>query len=122
MHIRYLTRQGELLLPESIHHGSHQENLEFLRSNNEINENISREINQIVTDFLANVDLNGEGYLNSGKVAYDVCQNLGFVQDRFHHGLVGSALNRELEDRDSDHTLIASKGEGQTWFDYFVPH
>lgn len=122
MHIRYLTRQGDLITPENIHHGSHQENLEFLNNNSEINENISREINQIVTELLINVESNGEGYLNSGKVARDVCEILGFLQDRFHHGLVGSALNRELENRDSGYSLIASKAEGQTWFDYFVPH
>ena len=122
MHIKYLTRQGNLIIPENRYHGSHQENLDFLNNHPEFNENISREVGQIVTDFLRNIESRGKGYLNSGKVAHDVCEILGYLQDKFHHGIVGSALNRELEDQDSDYSLIASKDEGQTWFDYFVPN
>ena len=120
MQIKYLTKNGDLRTPNKARPSAHKDNIEFLKKNQEISEKIRGEVTKKIISFIEEIAKTGKGYMNSGQVASDVCNELGVPQDTFHHGLVGSALNLELENTDYDYNLIASKGEGQTWFDYFV--
>lgn len=127
MLIKYLKKNGNVIDKQmAVRNTPHQENLSFLKSNPKMNTSIRREVREYIDGFLKNIANNQDSYINSGNVATKVCAFLNLPQDKFHHGLVGSVLLDEFEMADSsiyglnsNLTVIASKGEDQTWFDYF---
>lgn len=111
----------------SLLNSPHQENLEYLSRHPALQQSLQGELDKHIDVFLQAVAQHrNRAYMNSGYVAVKVCKNLELPDDKLHHGLVGSLLLEELERRDPtasnlplDLTIIASKGEDQTWFDYF---
>jgi hypothetical protein len=119
MRIVYLNKNGQLRKANERLPTAHQENLEYLERHHELHQQVLEKIHQRIDQFVNVMRSEGDAYLNSGEVAVSVCTALQLDQSNFNHGLVGSALNVELGHREEPFTVIASKGEDQTWFDYF---
>jgi len=118
MRIQYLDSNARL-------HGNrrnsshHQDNLNFLEENTNLDSEIRKEVGLNIDGFVRHANSQERAYINSGEIAQSTCNKLGLPQDIFYHGLVGSALNDEISRYNSPIVVIASKGLGQTWFDYF---
>lgn len=127
MRVKFLTQSADLTVPKSGGKTPHQEKLDYLHNNPNQWDEINDQLRKIVADFFEKYHRTGNAYLNSGSVAQRVCAELGYPQDEFHHGLIGSALLDFFQSADeseydfpSHKILIASRGEGETWINYFV--
>jgi len=127
MNIRYLKKDGNITDKNlSIRNTPHIDNLKYLDRHPELKQRICSSVDTFIHVFLVNILENHVGYLNSGDVAGVTCNNLGLPNDKLHHGYVGSMLLEQLEQTysinirlDNMLIIVASKGEDQTWFDYF---
>jgi hypothetical protein len=119
MKIKYLTVTGKIVEPKTIVPTSHQDNLKILEDNKSLCLKIMESTGGIIEEFINNIHNSGNGYIHSGAAAKRVCSEANLLQDSFHHGLAGSALNKNISDYQANFCIIASKGEGQKWFDYF---
>jgi len=118
MQIMYINQNAQLI-PAGNGLTHHQKNLQFLSSNQAMRQNIQNLVRVDIQVFVNKAISGIKAYINSGKVATDVCQKLKFPQNSFYHSLVGSALNDELSLFPSPVVVIANKSQGNTWFDYF---
>lgn len=127
MKIKFLKKDGYVIDKNTaIRKSPHLDNLKYLSNNPILDGKIRYYIKQHIHIFLQSILIAKDGYLNSGGVSVNVCNSASLPQDKFHHGLAGSALLDELEGIDPTQynlsgniTVVASKGQDQTWFDYF---
>jgi len=104
----------------------HQKNMEYLNRNLNLKNTISVEVIKRIKEFLQDVNTNQEGYMNSADIAYSVSSILNLPHNN-KYNLVGSILFEEIEaydctvdGLDKNLVVIASKGDNQHYFDYFV--
>jgi hypothetical protein len=127
MIIKFLKKDGNLIDRMTAIAGTpHQQNLKTLNSPNKavLKSMIVSEVNKEITSFLAAVKSTKNGYLNSADVATKVCAVLN--NPAVTNNFVGSVLLDEIENLNPTIfgfkptlTVVASKGEGQKYFDYF---
>ncbi len=119
MKIKYLNSAGKIIDSSTAIPSVHQENLRIINGHPSLHQAIMESARRIVEDFVAEVQSSGRGYKHSGEEAKKICREASLHQDTFHHGLAGSALNDAFSSHPANFCVIASKGEGQKWFDYF---
>lgn len=117
MRIKFVDKKGNLKELSARDRDAHKENLEFLASNKELESKIGKKVNKEIDDFFSD----GREYMNSAEVASRVAKNAGINSMPNCNGIVGSALLKAWEEYpENGYVLIASKGEDQRYFDYFI--
>lgn len=124
MKIKFLGQSGNWdLSSKGRVRSPHYDNLEYLNNNPTLKEKIENVLTPYFNNFFYT-----NPYLNSGKVAVEVCRKINILDDQFNHGLVGSLIydtflriNPSIYGLSNNYEIIASKGQGQHYVDYFLP-
>lgn len=127
MKMRILKKDGSIVdKTNALGRTPHQKNLDFLNNNPTLKSSILFEVLNHIDKFILDIKGTNDGYMHSADIAYTVCKDLGLLMHSNNYGLVGSTLFEEIESYDctkfglsNSLVIVASKGEGQTHFDYF---
>lgn len=127
MQMKILKKDGNVIdKVDALGRTPHQKNMEYLNRNINLKNSIKAEVIKFIKFFLEDVIVNKKGYMNSANVACSVSNILQLPHDN-KYNLVGSMLFEEIEaydcavdGLDTKLTVIASKGDNQRYFDYFV--
>ena len=127
MQMKILKKDGNVIdKVDALRQTPHQKNMEYLNRNISLKNAIRAEVINFIKKFLQDVIVNKKGYMNSADVAQSVSNILQLPHDN-KYNLVGSMLFEEIEvydctvdGLDKKLIVIASKGDNQHYFDYFV--
>lgn len=127
MQMKILKKDGNVIdKANTLRRTPHQNNMAYLNRKNRLKNAIRAEVINFIKIFLQDVVVNKKGYMNSANVAQSVSNSLHLPHDN-KYNLVGSMLFEEIEvydctvdGLDKKLIVIASKGDNQHYFDYFV--